>query len=173
MLFLLRLKDFRAGTWQIQFALRIPLRSTKLLQLIYTGAACVCALRVCVCKRDWELAAAGRAKRVCKVTAVVLMQPQAGRLTKRGEGKQAWQMYLMHTRHTCHTYTHTLAPAPPTCCFFTTLCCAPAAGRAIKTVARFTTMPAGCSYYRLFKLSTDSQSNPFPALGTPLVMAIT
>lgn len=38
---------------------------------------------VCVCVTGWELAAAGRAKRVCKVTAVVLMQPQAGRQAGR------------------------------------------------------------------------------------------
>lgn len=112
MLFLLRLKDLWKGERdKYNSHHKYPyaagrLAGRQLFQLIYTHVCvCVCVL---VCVAGWELAAAGRAKRVCKMTAVLSL---CSRRQTGGEGKQAWQMYLMHTRHTCHTCTPRSPPS--------------------------------------------------------------
>lgn len=84
MLFLLRLKDLWKGERdKYNSHHKYPyaagsLAGRQLFQLIYT--------HVCVCVAGWELAAAGRAKRVCKMTAVLSL---CSRRQTGGEGKQA------------------------------------------------------------------------------------
>lgn len=125
----------------------------QLFQLIYTHV-CVC-VRVCVA--GWELAAAGRAKRVCKVTGVLSLcsrrQNEGRRQTSLTNVSYAYKAHLSHIP--MPRSPHSMRPSL-SCWFFTTLCCVPAAGRAIKTVARSVCMPAGCSYYRLFKQNASS-----------------
>lgn len=139
-------------TWQIQFALQIPLLSRlagrQLFQLIYT--------HVCACVAGWELAAAGRAKRVCKVTAVLSLCSRRQTLTKTGAKANKLDKCILCIQGTPVTHTDPPSLHTLSCWFFTTLCCVPAAGRAIKTVARSVCMPAGCSYYRLFKQNASS-----------------
>lgn len=132
---------------------------------------------VCVyaCVAGWELAAAGRAKRVCKVTAVLSLCSRRQTLTKTGAKANKLDKCILCIQGTPVTHTDPPSLHTLSCWFFTTLCCVPAAGRAIKTVARSVCMPAGCSYYRLFKQNASSlhrQAVSFSPLLTLLLCSV-
>lgn len=137
---------------------------------------CCCVYVLCVCcVCDGLGIGCGRTCETCMQSdsccpyAAAGWQPGrlADRLTKRGRRQTSLtNVSYAYKAHLSHLHTH-LHSSPIWFYFFTTLCYAPAAGWAIKTVARSVSMSAGCSYYRLFKPSTVSESPALPPFAQP------
>lgn len=129
MLFLLRLKDLWKGErdkynshHKYPYAAGSRQTGRQLFQLIYTHV-CVC-VRVCVA--GWELAAAGRAKRVCKVTAVLSLcsrrQNGGRRQTSLTNVSYAYMAHLSHIP--IPRSPHSMRPSSLLLVFYDTLLCA-------------------------------------------------